>query len=521
MTDKGLFHPRRISRRNALALVGGGLAAKGLTAPLPLRAETPRRGGHMVFGVSQGGAGDSLDPRSYNNYGMYTMGATLCNYLVELDSKKNPVPELATGWAVSDGARKWVFDLRDGVEFHNGKTFTAEDAVYSLNLHRGEDTNSSAKSLLAGVSDIRADGPLRLVIELSDGNAEMPAILASSQFAIVPAGFDDWPNLVGTGGYRIETFDPGVRAVTSRNPNYWKDGRAWFDSYEQLVITDPGTRVNALITGEVLGVDRTDIKVVNQIARVPHLYIVENRGSRYQSAAMDSRVAPFDSLDVRLAMKYAVDRDEFLRKINRGYGALGNDQPVPPNDPFFNAAIPQRVYDPDRARFHLKQAGLDGIAIDLSASDAAYPGAVDAAALYKERAAPAGIDITVVREPNDGYWSNVWLKKPMMMVNWGVRATPTIHFALAYACGAPWADGFYCNERFESLLKQAKVETDQDRRKEILGEMQEIQVDLGSNIVFSFVSFLDGYNTKVKGGAEDAAGAMMGTRLAERLWMEG
>ena len=108
-----------------------------------------------------------------------------------------------------------------------------------------------------------------------------------------------------------------------------------------------------------------------------------------------------------------------MKKILRGHGTLGNDHPIAPSVPFW-ADLEQRTYDPDKARHHLKKAGYENVKLDLSAADAAYSGAVDAAVLMKEHLAKAGMDVNVVREPNDGYWSNVWMKKAMepMLLGW-------------------------------------------------------------------------------------------------------
>ena len=518
ITKSALTAP--MTRRGALATFGAGAAGAGLlTLTGGARAATPKRGGDLKVAVSRGSTSDSLDPTTYTDWNTYMVGAAVCNNLVEIGPDKVPVPELATSWEASDDAKVWTFELRQGVEFHNGKTFTSADVIYSLNRHRGEDSTSPAAPFMKAVSDVRADGDYTVIVELSEGNAELPIVMGLFQLTIIPDGYDDFSTLVGTGGYMIESFDPGVSVSFSRNPNYWKTDRAWVDTVEFLTIIDPTSRINALLTGQVHAIDRVDAKTLPRILRNPNFFLVENRGALYQSSAMDSRVAPFSDNNVRTALKYAVNRQELLDKINNGYGVIGNDHPVPPNDPNYNSDIPQRPYDPDQAKFWLKKSGLESLDVPLSAADTAFTGAVDAAVLFKEHAEPGGINVEVVREPNDGYWSNVWMKKPWSMVNWGVRATPTIMFEIAYSCGAPWADGYYCNDRFQQLLTEVKTTTDPALRKEMLGEMQLIQHEQGSNHVFLFVSALDVYSADVGDVVEDAAGAMMGTRIAERAWM--
>src|SRR5690606_6787620 len=136
----------------------------------------------------------------------------------------------------------------------------------------------------------------------------------------------------------------------------------------------------------------------------------------------------------------------------------------------------------DRATFHLKKAGLDSLAVDLSASSAAYASAVDCAVLYQSQAAAAGININVVNEPADSYWSNVWLVKPFIATDWGGRPTEDLMFSVAYQAGAPWNDTRFNNERFEKLLVEARAELDESLRRQMYGEMQQIVHDEGGLI---------------------------------------
>ena len=510
-----------LSRRDFISRA----SAMGLAVPAALSmadnvlAATPKTGGHFRFGSSSGSTSNTLDPVTFIDWHGYCLGAAVCNFLTEIDPQKQVRPELATAWEANADATRWVFQLRKGVEFHNGKAFTAADVVYSLNRHRGDTSQSAGKPFLASVTSLRADGDHAVVFELSEPNADLPVALSTYQFAIVPDGHDDWTTLIGTGAFTFEAYVPGVRFVAQRNPNYWKPGRGWADTYESIVIADSTARTNALLSGAVDMIDRADGKIVDLVKNKPGVQIIQNPGSSYWSSAMDSRIAPFNDNHVRLAMKYGIDREEILAKVANGYGVVANDHPVPPNDPFFNADLPQKDYDPDRARFHLKQAGLSNLTVGLSAADVAFAGSVDAAQLMRETAKAAGITIDVVREPNDGYWSNVWMQKPFSMVTWGNRATPSLQFEIAYACGAPWADGYLCHDRFETLLKEAKKTTDFDKRKEIFGEMQAIQSDEGANHVFLFDSAVNIFAANVGGAVSDSMAPNMGMRVAERIWM--
>ena len=153
-------------------------------------------------------------------------------------------------------------------------------------------------------------------------------------------------------------------------------------------------------------------KTFRLLERMPKVVGINVTGTTHYTIPMLTDTKPFDNNDVRLAMKYAIDREQMVKQVLRGYGSVGNDTPIAPMQRYFNKDLPQRKFDPDKAKFHLKKAGLEGRTFQLHTSDAAYPGAVDTAVLYKEQAAKAGINIDIVREPTDGYWSNVWMKKP-------------------------------------------------------------------------------------------------------------
>lgn len=133
--------------------------------------------------------------------------------------------------------------------------------------------------------------------------------------------------------------------------------------------------------------------------------------------------------------------------------------------------MPQRTYDPDKAKFHKKKAGLLDRTFKLHAADAAFAGAVDAAVLYQESAAKAGIKIKVVRVPDDGYWSNVCTKKGWCMCCWSGRATPDLMFSTTYAEDASWNDTQWKNERFNKVLVEARAELDEKKRGEMYAEM--------------------------------------------------
>lgn len=176
-------------------------------------------------------------------------------------------------------------------------------------------------------------------------------------------------------------------------------------------------------------------------------------------------------------------------------------------------------YDPDKAASLLKEAGLDGLSIDLSAANAAFPGAVDAAQLYQASAKAAGININVVQEPDDGYWSNVWLKKAWCACYWSGRATEDWMFSTAYESGVPWNDSGWENARFQELLMTARAELDSDKRREQYREMQMLVSKEGGTVIPMYANYVDAHSTKLtNSGTIGNVFQMDSSRFIERWW---
>jgi len=234
---------------------------------------------------------------------------------------------------------------------------------------------------------------------------------------------------------------------------------------------------------------------------------------------MRTDVAPFNDNNVRLGLKHAIDREQMLKLVLKGYGYVGNDHPISKITSFY-ADLPQRQYDPDKARFYLKKAGKLDETFPLHASDAAFSGAVDAAVLFKENASKAGIKIDVVKEPSDGYWSNVWGKKGWCFSYWGGRPTADAMFSVGYADGAAWNATHFKHKHFNELLENARAELDTAKRQSMYKEMQIIVKDEGGVIVPVFADYLTAASDKLGHNKVAANWEFDGMKLTERWWFK-
>jgi len=502
--------------------------AAGMTIPLAsglwtseVAAATPKKGGKFRVGVHDVNTSDTFDPGTYLSVGMIQLAHAHRSYLTEITPENGLGPDMADSWSATPDAKTWTFELNKNATFHNGKKFTSKDAVASLNHHRGEDSTSAAAALLSSVVDVRAKGVHAIEIELNQGSADLPWFMTDYHLAIVPATADgkaDWQGGIGAGPYMITNHKPGISTELKRHDGWHREG-AYFDSIEMLGLNDPNARQTALITGDVDAITSVDLKTMALMARNKNL-IVENvpSGSAI-TLPMFCDHAPFDNVDVRLALKYAIDREDIVEKIMFGTATVGNDYHVSSGMPYAPTDIPQRPYDPDKAKFHLKKAGVSSLNVDLSAADSILPGAVDMCVLYSEHAKKAGISINAVREANDGYWSDVWLKKPWTFVKWGARPTPDQMFTLAYKDDAAWNESHWQNKRFNELLLIAKAELDDVKRAEQYREMCQIASDDGGTVIPFFANFVYARNKKVAHGPNLAAAwELDGGRGYHRWW---
>ncbi|MBT4889351.1 MAG: peptide ABC transporter substrate-binding protein, partial [Rhodospirillales bacterium] len=186
----------------------------------------------------------------------------------------------------------------------------------------------------------------------------------------------------------------------------------------------------------------------------------------------------------------------------------------------YNSELPQREYDPEKAKFHLKKAGLSQLEVTLAAGDI-YSGGVDSAILFKEQASKAGIDIKVKRVPTDGYWSDVWNKEPLCVSYWSGRPTEDLMLTLAFSNTSSWNETRWNNEHFEKLLIDARAELDETKRRDMYWEMQRLINVEGGLIAPVFTNTITVINDKV--GTPDKISATFGTdgqKGAERWWFK-
>ncbi|MFC4671189.1 ABC transporter substrate-binding protein [Seohaeicola nanhaiensis] len=504
----------------------GKAAALGVSATVAgtlfadaARAAGPVKGGTLRIGSVGGESTNSLDPAVAASQVPYHNLNQFAETLVDVTKDGQIDNRLAESVESTPDAKTWMFKIRKGVQFHNGKDLTPDDVLATMQRHSDEASQSGALGIMKGIESMKVDGD-NFVVTLTAANADLPYLMADYHLMIQPNGGKDDPGAgIGTGAYMLESNEPGVRHLWKKNPNYWDSSRGHVDEVEIIVINDPTARMAALQSGQAHIVNRVDPKVAGLLGRAPGVKVVNVSGPGHYVFIMHCDTAPFDNNDLRMALKLAINRQEMVDKILRGYGTVGNDIPINAAYPLFDDSIPQREYDPAKAAEYYKKSGHDGSPIILRTADGAFPGAVEAAQLFQESAKAAGIPLEIKREPNDGYWSEVWNKQPFCASYWGGRPVQDQMYSTAYLSTADWNDTKFKRPDFDALLNEAKAELDQAKRKELYSKMAYMVRDEGGLICPMFNDFVEGISDKIQGWEADGTGELMGGRASQVVWL--
>ncbi|MHB1219581.1 MAG: ABC transporter substrate-binding protein [Alphaproteobacteria bacterium] len=505
-TDKPI-EANGLTRREfntTVAATGAAVAAAGMIAGGPRQAAaqgTPKKGGKIKAAWDSTSAKDTMDPAKTLSLLDLGRATLMYNRIVEVGPDMKLRPGLAVSWEGNKKADEWVFRIRKGVTFHNGKPLTAQDVIYTIHRVLNPDVASPARVQLEDIdpATLKADDQYTVRFKLKSPNADIPGLFAIQHLHVVPLGATDFMKPIGTGPFMCKSFEPGINAVFVRNPNYWKgNGMPYLDEVETVGIPDPTARFNALLANDIQAMTKVDAGLLARAKSSPGIDIMSTPGPAHATYPMRSDAPPFQSNDVRLALKYAVDRQKLLDLAYAGQGTVANDQPVPPFDRFYCAENKAKPYDPDKVKFHLKKANAESTVFELYTSTA-VAGGVDAANVYAEMANKAGANVKVVVAPADGYWAATWMKKPWAMSFWWGRPTADSVMSVTYTSGAKWNEGAWKSPKFDQLLSQARGITDDAKRKQLYCEAQLMLSNEGPTLIPVFTNWIDGKSSKLKG----------------------
>src|SRR5690242_21785520 len=490
-----------------LAAAGGLAAACGSSSSSPSTgsstgaAGAPKRGGNFRLGVTGGGSKDIMDGQNIitkpDQARLVSAFETLLLFNENYQLTNNGLAESVT----QDNPKQYTIRLRQGIEFQNGKTMTADDVIYSFQRigTKAFGLTGYAATATMDIGAMKKLDQYTVRLPLKTPDSTIPQTLGSYTFNMVPTGYLAYPHpQVGTGAYKLKSFSPGQQSVHTRNPNYWRSGQPYFDTVTITDFSAATAQVNGLLGGQIdamTDLPPSQVKVVQ--ARGMGALVSKTGGWLPICMAID--LPPFDDVRVRQAMRWIVDRPGMLEQVASGYGFVGNDL-YAPFDPGYNHSLPQRKQDIAQAKSLLKAAGKANLSVDLHTTNGAA-GMVETATVFANQAQAAGVKINVINDPN--YYGNQYLKLAFSIEFWGTRSKHN-QIKQGSMPRSPynethWPPKSGTGSNFGSLYNQAVATTNQATRIGIEHEMQQIEYDIGGYIIPFFGGLIDGYSSKVKG----------------------
>lgn len=522
---EGTFTRRGVLQRGAIAglsiAVLPGLGRMSSASGIAL--DPIVRGGTLVIGLNDGGPSDDLDPaKQAATVAGITRAQQAYEKLFQWDANMaHAVPWLATSATPNRSATVWQLKLRQGVTFHNGKPFTAEDVLATWRHYLNPKVGAAAAGLLAPI-DLRATkqiSPHELEVHLKYPIGDFAGLLANQFTQIFPAGYSDWTHENGTGPFTLVNYQPGVRAQYARNADWWNAGHGrmpYIDELELVTLSDPTARLNSLLSGQTQGVSFLSAVQARELESNSASELLVAWPGQYIPVTMRLDREPFTDRRVRLAFKLAIDRHQVLKSALGGRGKIGNDIPGL-GFPSYNSSLPQHEYEPDRAKSLLKQAGHDGITITLPTSSNA-PGMLETATVYKESAKRAGININLRILPADQYFSNkLYLHNNFYMDSWG---GPFALNASILLVGGSVGNGetAWHRPQWDAAFRKAQGTVDPDKRNAAYKALQEPLWSEGGYIIPAFAPTIDAISSKVRGLAPSKV-FLLGDMEFFRAWI--
>jgi peptide/nickel transport system substrate-binding protein len=505
LTRADLF---RRAAAGGVVLAGSGMLGESAMAGIDaIEAATPKRGGTFRIGVSGGSTKDFIDGQNIVTRPDQARIVTGWETLLVFDSKfRLTFNGLAESITPNKKGDVWTIRVRDGIEFHNGKTLGAEDVIYSLKRLINPKLGLFGGAALKSIDPKRMKKLDKRTVRLTLKQVDGTILDALGQYiaGIVPVGYSPTavgkanPN-IGTGPYKLQSFTPGQQSTHVRNPNYWRSGQPYFDKVIIIDFPDDTARVNALLGGQVdaiTDVPPAQVAVVNGHGGTK---VLESPSAAWTPICMRVDAAPFDDVRVRQAFRLIANRPQMIQQALSGHGRIGNDL-YAPFDEAFASDLPQRKQDIDKAKSLLKAAGKEGLSVDLQTTNGAL-GMNEGAQVFAQQAKAAGVNINVKILDSGAFYGDQYLKWPLSTDFWGSR-----NYLSQVAAGSlptsPYNETHWPDtkdNKFLSLYQQALKTVDRENRASIMHEMQKMEYDNGGYIIWGFSTLLDGYSTKVKG----------------------
>jgi peptide/nickel transport system substrate-binding protein len=499
----------------AAACGGGSSSSSPGTGGAPSASGNPVPGGTLRAGFVGAGTAETMSP---------LIGVTpidqgriqnLYDPLVLVNADLTTAPGLALEWNANSDATEYEVKLRPDVTWHNGKSFGADDVIYSIQ-QMAKPATSYAVSFVSGIdlNGLKKVNDLTVKIPLKSPDADLAVNFTPYNTWIFQDGETNFKNPVGTGPFMYESFTPGQQSVFKKNPNYWVSGQPYVDELKIISIDDPTARLNALLNGDIDAMAQLPTAQAKAHAQTGDMFVLSGKSPQPMMFYMDTTKPPFDNNDVRMAIKLIADRQALVDGALNGYGQLGNDI-VGKGLPWYDDSLPQREQDIEQAKSLLKKAGQENLTVLLQTSQI-FPGFVESATLLAEQAKAAGVTMNLKQEPANSYYnpSLLYLKMPFAETQWAITSLKYFYLQ-ALASDAPYPETHWKDPAFTQKLSQAIGETDETKAQDLWNQVQEIQYNEGGYLNWTNADWVDGLSNSVKGMKPSGAGALGNMRFMD------
>jgi peptide/nickel transport system substrate-binding protein len=527
VTERDFERDGGLTRRQVLhgALAGGAmLSAGGLLAACggssssasssagssPASTGTLKAGGNLRVGATGGGAKDTIDaqlptadPDIMRCWNLYEPLAVRPPSFGPLEMMVAESIEAEHGKADS-----WIVKIRPGIEFHNGKSVTPEDVVFSLQriLDPKNPKVGAASIGYVDAANVKKSGKNEVHIPLKFANAGFLDDLGQYCNSIVPVGYNP-AKPVGTGAFMFESFTAGQQSVFKKFPNYWQKGKPYADQLTIIDFTDDTARVNALLGGQVDAIDNLPTGQIAQVQGNSALKVLISHTGQWQPFTMRIDQAPFSDVRVRQAMRLIVNRPQMVEQVLSGQGRVANDL-YAPFDPAFDSTLPQRSQDIDQAKSLLKAAGHADLSVQLVTAPV-FQGVVQAAQVFAQQASAAGVKVSLRKLDTGTFYGPNYLKWTFAQDFWATREyLPQV--AQGSLPSSPFNETHWGAGKFSTLINQARAEADETKRIAILHQAQQMEYTQGGYIIPYFSNQIDAYSSKLGGFVEAKSGFPLG-----------
>ena len=483
-----------LTRRGALAL---GAAAALVPAAVRAADATTIR---VAFPAPVA----TLDPAKCRVGGLeYNYIIAVFSHLTRQDDKLQVMPDLATSWEPAADLMNWTFHLRTDVTWHDGKPFTADDVVFTVKRLKDKDVGSVLRANFEVVTAVTAVDPHTVRFDLSIPYADLPAVVAGYQAAVVSeahmATLTTQP--VGTGPFRFVEYRPGDQMALEKNPSYFMAGLPKVDRAVFRIIPEAATSVAGLESGSLDIVYDLPPEQSDRLKRSSVATVMEVASGTWQGIVMHNGMKPFDDPRVRRAFIKMVDKPTLTDIATFGHGTP-TVTPLPPTHPYFDKAI-KLTADIPGAKALLAEAGYaNGLTQELFIPSA-DPTLERLATAFRDAAKQAGVTITLRVVPQDKFFSEMEGKVPLNVDNFFGRTTPDLQLYPWYHSTGSWNNTLwhYHNDEIDTLLTEARSTTDTAKQDKLYTRFQEIIATDGPGSVVFVKNFACGVSKKVTGFA--------------------